>query len=111
MGRTLAVSVCAVCAVCAVCEASTAPVVVRCTNPYSQTSWTIRVDYALRTVDQFPARISRTEIRWNDTVHGGHYSLDRMTGDLTVLFASSTGGYALHDVCDLHSSAGNSAAR
>jgi hypothetical protein len=98
-------AVCVGCACCAVCEASTAAVIVRCTNPYSRASWTIAVDYAHRTVDQFPAKISSSEIRWDDTVHGGHYSLNRMTGELTVIFASSTGGYMLHDVCDLRSTA------
>jgi hypothetical protein len=92
-------------------SASSAPVAIRCTNPYSRTSWTITVNYTHRTVDEFPAKISRTEIRWDDTVHGGHYSLNRMTGDLTVLFASSTGGYALHDVCDLRSSVASSTTR
>jgi hypothetical protein len=81
--------------------AASSPLAIRCTNPYSHVSWTVSVDYRHRTVDGFPAQISRSEIRWDDTAHGGHYSLNRETGELTVLFASSTGGYALHDRCDL----------
>jgi hypothetical protein len=89
---------------------SPAPVAIRCTNPYSGTSWTITLDSVHRTVDRFPARISPTEVRWDDTVGGGHYDLDRTTGALRVIFASSTGGYTLNDHCELHP-AGNGAAR
>ena len=76
-------------------------IALRCTNPYSRTSWHININYNQRTVDTFPAKITPTEISWHDTVHGGYYYLNRKTGALTVLFASSTGGYALHDICDV----------
>jgi hypothetical protein len=76
-----------------------AAVIYRCTNLYSHFSWDIPIDYAQSTADAFPARITADEVSWHDTVHGGYYSLDRATGQLTVLFASSMGGYALHHSC------------
>lgn len=74
---------------------------VTCTNPYSHASWQIRIDYARGTVDDYPAQFTAALIRWHDRRDGGHYSLDRRTGALTARFASSTGGYFLHDTCDL----------
>jgi hypothetical protein len=73
--------------------------VFRCTNPASGASWEIRVDYRRNLVDSFPAEISERWISWHDTAQGGHYDLDRSSGDLTVRFASSTGGYFLYDKC------------
>jgi hypothetical protein len=71
----------------------------RCTNPYSQATWDIEVDDKRGTADSFPATITQSQISWHDTLHGGYYYLDRTSGDLTVVFASSTGGFALHDKC------------
>jgi hypothetical protein len=73
----------------------------QCTNPYSGASWHIEVDYERRAVDSFPAKITRNEISWRDSVRGGYYSLNRATGELTVVLASSTGGSVLHDVCSV----------
>jgi hypothetical protein len=73
--------------------------VFRCTNPASGASWDIKVDFARNFVDAFPADISERWISWHDTAHGGLYDLDRTTGELTVRFASSTGGYFLYDKC------------
>lgn len=74
---------------------------ISCTNPASGTTWQIRIDYARSTVDSNPARISDTKISWHDAKDGGNYSLDRKSGRLTVIVASSTGGYLLHDQCRL----------
>jgi len=74
---------------------------ITCTNPASGATWQLRVDYARKTVDSNPARISEAEITWRDPTDGGNYTLDRKSGNLTVVIASSTGGYFLHDVCKL----------
>lgn len=72
-----------------------------CTNPASHVSWQIRIDFDKGTVDSNPARISAAKISWHDGTDGGNYTLDRKSGDLTVVLASSTGGYFLHDRCVL----------
>jgi hypothetical protein len=72
-----------------------------CTNPASQASWQIRIDFKKSTVDSYPAQISAAQITWLDPRDGGHYALDRKSGALTVVLASSTGGYFLHDHCAL----------
>jgi len=74
---------------------------VTCTNPASGARWEIRIDYDNRTVDANPARISDAQISWHDARDGGNYTLDRTSGELTVIVASSTGGYFLHDRCRL----------
>ena len=75
------------------------PTTLVCTNSASGAAWRIRVDFIGKTVDSNPARISAATIAWHDRADGGHYSLDRRTGNLTVVFASSTGGYLIHDHC------------
>ncbi|MHB8812648.1 MAG: hypothetical protein ACYDAE_05230 [Steroidobacteraceae bacterium] len=70
-----------------------------CTNPVSHVSWRIHVDFARSTVDSNPALISEARISWHDRTDGGNYTLDRTSGELTVVLASSTGGYFLHDHC------------
>lgn len=70
-----------------------------CTNPAGHVSWQIHVDFERRTVDSNPARIGAAKISWHDRTDGGNYTLDRKSGDLTVVLASSTGGYSLHDRC------------
>lgn len=82
-------------------RARAATVTFHCTNPASRAQWTIVVDYARHLADSFPAGITRRWISWHDAKHGGYYDLDRMTGALTVRFASSTGGYFLHDKCKI----------
>ena len=74
---------------------------ITCTNPASGASWQIRVDYDRSTVDSNPARIRDAMISWHDATDGGNYTLDRKSGDLTVVVASSTGGYFLYDRCRL----------
>jgi hypothetical protein len=74
---------------------------VTCVNPASGAHWQIRVDYERNTVDSYPARITEANISWHDTSDGGNYTLDRKSGNLTVVVASSTGGYFLYDHCKL----------
>jgi hypothetical protein len=76
-----------------------APMVLRCTNPASGAVWDIKIDYQSSTANSFPAIISENGITWHDALHGGHYALDRNSGDLTVIYASSTGGFTLKDKC------------
>jgi hypothetical protein len=75
--------------------------VVTCTNPASGATWQISIDYGRATVDANPARISPAQISWHDAKDGGNYTLDRGSGELTVILASSTGGYFLHQRCAL----------
>jgi len=74
---------------------------VTCTNPASGANWQIRIDYERSTVDTYPANISEAKISWRDASDGGNYTLDRKSGNLTVVVASSTGGYFLYDRCKL----------
>ncbi len=74
---------------------------ITCTNPASGASWLITIDYDKATVDSNPARISDTKISWHSAQDLGNYTLDRKTGDLTVIVASSTGGYFVYDHCRL----------
>jgi hypothetical protein len=74
---------------------------ITCTNPASGVSWPVAIDFQQRTVDSNPARIGKSAIAWHDAKDGGNYTLDRASGGLTVIVASSTGGYFLHDHCRL----------
>jgi hypothetical protein len=74
---------------------------ITCTNPTSGASWQIKIDYDRSTVDSNPARISDAEISWHDQTDGGNYTLDRNSGKLTVIIASSTAGHFLYDRCRL----------
>jgi hypothetical protein len=74
---------------------------VTCTNPASGTNWQIRIDYERSTVDSYRASITESKISWHDASDGGNYTLDRKSGNLTVVVASSTGGYFLYDRCKL----------
>jgi hypothetical protein len=73
---------------------------ITCTNPASGANWQIKVDFDHNTVDSHPASISDGQISWQ-TTDGENYKLDRKSGNLTVIVASSTGGYFLHDTCKL----------
>jgi hypothetical protein len=77
------------------------PPAITCTNPASGTTWQISIDYENATVDANPASVSAGEISWRDAKDGWNYTLDRHSGELTVTVASSTGGYFLHDHCQL----------
>ena len=72
-----------------------------CVNPASGAHWQIRIDYDRRTVDSNSASISAGEISWRDANDGDNYTLDRKSGELTMVAASSTGGYFLHHHCDV----------
>lgn len=71
----------------------------QCTNPKSGTTWDVKVDYNRSTADSFPAKITKSQITWHDTSHGGYYYLDRASGALTFKNATTTGGYSIHDTC------------
>ena len=77
------------------------PSIVTCVNPSSGTTWAINIDYDRATVDDNPASISASEISWRDRRDRWNYTLDRKTGELTVIVASSTGGYTQFDRCKL----------
>jgi hypothetical protein len=82
-------------------EAQHGETAITCTNISSGASWQIKVDYDKNTVDSNPARISDAEISWHDPTDGGNYTLDRKSEKLTVIVASSTGGYSLFHRCRL----------
>ena len=82
-------------------QAQASATVLACTNTASGATWQISIDYARGTVDGNPAQLSAGEIRWHDAKDGGSYTLDRQSGNLTVVMASSTGGYFLHHHCRL----------
>jgi hypothetical protein len=90
---------CSAPAVCA--EAQRGETAITCANPISGATWQIKIDYDRSTVDANPARFSDAQIRWKAAADGGNYTLDRKTGNLTVVMASSTGGSFLYDRCKL----------
>ena len=75
--------------------------VITCTNPASGATWQISIDYEQARVDSNLARVSAAKVSWRDAKDGRNYRLDRRSGELTVIVASSTGGYFLHDHCRL----------
>jgi hypothetical protein len=70
----------------------------RCTNPFSGTSWPIIVDLDHDRVDSLAATITLEWISWHDPERG-YFDLERATGRLQLRNASSTGGYFLHYTC------------
>lgn len=82
-------------------QAQPGQVAITCTNPASGARWLINIDYDKATVDSYPASISDTKISWHDAKDLSNYTLDRKSGDLTAVIASSTGGYFVHDHCRL----------
>jgi hypothetical protein len=76
-------------------------VAITCANVASGATWQITIDYDHRTVDSAPASISDSEIFWRDPKDGWKYTLDRKSGKLTVVFASSMGGNMYFHRCKL----------
>jgi hypothetical protein len=76
-------------------------VAITCTNTVSGARWQIGIDYDRSTVDKNPARISDAAISWRDAKDGGNNTLDRKSGNLTVIVASSTGGAFFYARCTL----------
>jgi hypothetical protein len=74
---------------------------ITCINLASGATWQISIDYDRATVDANPAKVGNAEISWHDAKDGGNYTLNRRSGNLTVIVASSTGGYFLHHHCQL----------
>jgi hypothetical protein len=72
---------------------------ITCTNPASGATWEIKVDARRAMVDRNPAQVSDTEISWRDATDGRSYTLDRASGELTAIVASSTGGWIIHNHC------------
>ena len=70
-----------------------------CTNPVSGATWQIKIDYGKNTVDSNPAKIGDANITWHDAKDGGNYTLDRKSGNLTIIVASSTGGAFFYHRC------------
>jgi hypothetical protein len=82
-------------------EAQRGEQAITCMNKFSGTTWQIKVDYDHGTVDSNPATISDYKIAWRDANDGWRYTLDRKTGDLTVVLASSMGGNMYFHRCQL----------
>ena len=85
-------------------DAQESKITVTCTNPISGASWQIAIDFEKATVDSNQAKITLATISWFDPVDGGNYTLDRKSGALTAIVASSTGGYFRHGRCTLEKS-------
>jgi hypothetical protein len=82
-------------------ETSHGTVAITCANVASGATWQVTIDYDHGTVDSNPARISDSEISWRDAKDGWNYTLDRKSGKLTVVFASSMGGNMYFHRCKL----------
>jgi hypothetical protein len=85
-------------------DAQGSKIAITCTNPKSGTSWQIAIDFVRATVDSNRAEITDAKIAWFDPTDGGNYTLDRRSGDLTAIVASSTGGYFRRGRCTLEKS-------
>jgi hypothetical protein len=72
---------------------------IECVNPDSGFAWRLRLSRAASTVDGWPARFAAERISWHDRADGGFYELELATGALTIVRASSTGGYTSFDRC------------
>jgi len=75
------------------------PATLRCTNPFSGTTWDVAINRARRTADSFPADITEKTIKWHDVTRGWRYEFDRASGELTIVYASSLGGSFLRNNC------------
>jgi hypothetical protein len=80
-------------------QAQQGEVSVTCTNPLSGANWQLKINYDRHTVDGRPAEITERWISWYQAEEHGKYTLDRKSGELTVVTPSTTGGYFLYDHC------------
>ena len=71
----------------------------RCLNPVSGARWTLRIDLAAGRVDGARASIDAHTITWTDPTDGARARLDRHSGQLTLVRASSTGGWVQQAAC------------
>jgi hypothetical protein len=71
---------------------------IECVNPDNGFAWTLRLSQAAGTVDGWPARFGAERISWRDGANSG-YELELANGALTIVRASSTGGYMSFDRC------------
>ena len=85
-------------------DAQESKTAITCINPMSGTSWQIAIDFDRATVNSNRAEITAAKIAWFDPTDGSNYTLDRKSGALTAIVASSTGGYFLHARCSLEKS-------
>ena len=85
-------------------DAQESKTAITCINPMSGTSWQIAIDFDRATVNSNRAEITAAKIAWFDPTDGSNYTLDRKTGALTAIVASSTGGYFRHARCSLEKS-------
>jgi len=97
--RAAIVAALAIGAIVSLANAQVGATAMTCTNPVSGANWQIKIDYSRNTVDSNPARIGETTITWHDAKDGGNYTLDRKSGDLTIIVASSTGGAFFYHRC------------
>jgi len=102
--RTLAAAIAGLAAATVNGDAQESKTAITCTNPISGTSWQIAIDFDKATVDSNRAKITEAKIAWFDPTDGSNYTLDRKSGDLTAIVASSTGGYFRHGRCSLEKS-------
>jgi hypothetical protein len=99
--RTLAAAITGLAVATVNGDAQESKTAITCTNPISGTSWQIAIDFDKATVDSNRAEITEAKIAWFDPTDGSNYTLDRKSGDLTAIVASSTGGYFRHGRCSL----------
>ena len=102
--RTLAAAIAGLAVATVNGDAQESKTAITCTNPISGTSWQIAIDFDKATVDSNRAKITEAKIAWFDPTDGSNYTLDRKSGDLTAIVASSTGGYFRHGRCILEKS-------
>ena len=85
-------------------DAQESKTAITCINPMSGTSWQIAIDFDRATVNSNRAEITAAKIAWFEPTDGSNYTLDRKSGALTAIVASSTGGYFRHARCSLEKS-------
>jgi hypothetical protein len=82
------------------------PLTLHCANSSSGAAWEVAVDQRDATAVSYPATISDRTIAWRDARRGNFNAFDRVSGELAVTYASSTGGVILRDFCRVERRAG-----